>query len=31
MVCGEAGIGAPQGAPAEEAEGRRAVSERVLT
>src|ERR1700682_2616727 len=31
MVCGEAGFGAPQSAPAEEAEGCRAVSERVLT
>jgi hypothetical protein len=31
MVCGEARFGAPQGSPAEEVEGRRAVSESVLT
>jgi hypothetical protein len=30
MICGEAGLGAPQGAPAEEAEGCRAVSETFL-
>src|SRR5260370_31151481 len=30
MVCGEASVGAPQGAPAEEAKVRRGVSESVL-